>query len=300
MSRFYNAFRKSRHTGSKGAQELTWEPVVYGGLNPPDSEANPIAADRARVENADLWAIEANELSAEGNSSEGDAVQCPITGAFKRKALIRNSADPLVLEQYRKLRTKLVQCHANRAFQSLLVTSPAPDEGKTVTVLNMALSFAMLSSFRVLVVDGDLRRGTLGQWLGVGERPGLSNLIEGSVTLNEVVLRSDAIPIHFIGSGTSKAPAGELLPSPRLPQFFQQIKEKFALILVDSPPVNLLTDAQLLANCCDGVILITRAFSTTRKALERAAHDLQPYRVLGSILNGATRSQMYGRYNRYY
>jgi capsular exopolysaccharide synthesis family protein len=296
MSRFYDALREADRyrQGVRGIQELSWEQhdvPVANDASPPGVDASlALSSDDIRP-----------SPEPEAPESTGIAlVQSPITRTFNRKALIRNAVDPLVVEQYRRLRTKIIQYHSKEAFRSLLVTSPSPEEGKTVTVLNLALSFAMLPSFKVLVVDGDLRRGSLGKWLGVGERPGLSNLIDGSATLAEVVLKSDAIPIHLIGCGTSKTPAGELLQSGELSRQFQKMTEQFALVLVDSPPVNLITDAQLLAGSCDGVILVTRAFSTTRKSLERAIQDLQPFRVIGTILNGGTRSQLYGRYKGYY
>jgi len=180
------------------------------------------------------------------------------------------------------------------------VTSPSPEEGKTVTVLNLGLSFAMLPSFRVLVVDGDLRRASLGKWLDVGERPGFSNLIEGSAELPDVVIESEAMPISVIGSGTSKIPPGELLQSPRLKSVMEKMTEQFSLVLVDSPPVNLITDAHLIAASCEAVLLVTRAFVSTRKALEQAAQDLQPFRVIGTVLNGGTHSRLYHRYQGYY
>jgi Mrp family chromosome partitioning ATPase len=76
--------------------------------------------------------------------------------------------------------------------------------------------------------------------------------------------------------------------------------EEFDLVLVDSPPVNLITDAQLLAGKCDAVLLIARAFSTTRTALEQAARELNAFRIIGTVLNGGTRPNLYRRYSGYY
>jgi len=300
MSRFYDALREAgrfRQGETGQTEDLNWE--VKGASETPASASQP-------HENGTSTAVLTDEAWGGGPETEplrnstSDSVHCPMTGAFNRKALIRNAVDPLVVEHYRRLRTKLIQCHSKQPFRSLVVTSPLPEEGKTVTVLNLALSFAMLPSFKVLVVDGDLRRGSLGNWLGVGERPGLSNLLEGSASLADVVLQSDTIPINFIGAGTSKTSAGELLQSGQLSRHFKKMTEQFALVLIDSPPVNLITDAQLLATSSDAVLLVTRAFSTTRRSLERAVHDLQPFRLLGTILNGGPRTTLYGRYQRYY
>jgi capsular exopolysaccharide synthesis family protein len=181
-----------------------------------------------------------------------------------------------------------------------MVTSPRPREGKTVTTLNLALSFSLLPSFRVIVVDGDLRRSAMGKWLGATDQAGLSNLIDGSARLNDVIFQADDTSLHFITSGTSKAQPAELLQSPVLSRHLRSIAEKFDLVLIDSPPLDLITDAQLLASGCDAVLLVARAFSTTRKSLEKAAQDLQPFRVIGTVLNGGTHGRLYQGYKSYY
>jgi capsular exopolysaccharide synthesis family protein len=168
-------------------------------------------------------------------------------------------------------------------------------------VINLGLSFALLPSFKVLMVDGDLRRGSLGNWLGMDQNtPGLSNLLEGSVTLEDVVLQSDDTPFAFIVRGNSKVPPAELLNSPHLASHFRAMGKHFDLVLVDSPPVNLITDTQLLAGGCDAVLLIARAFATTRKALKNAIQELAPFNVIGTVLNGGPRSRIGSRNRSYY
>src|SRR4029079_91087 len=127
------------------------------------------------------------------------------TAMDPRAHLIPHAVSAVIAEHYRRLRSKILQQQAEKPFRSLVVTSACPQEGKTVTVLNLGLSFAMLPSCRVLVVDGDLRKGTLGHWLGVDDsQPGLSNLIDGSAQLEDVVLKSNEIPMHFMVRGNSQ------------------------------------------------------------------------------------------------
>lgn len=213
--------------------------------------------------------------------------------------VIPNCADPVVVEHYRRLRTKLVQQYATKPFRSLVIASPGPQEGKTVTAMNLALSFAMLPSFRVLVIDGDVRRGTFGKWLGVTDRQGFGDLIEGSATIHDAVFKCDSLPIHCILAGTSRTPPAELLHSPQLTATIRTLTGLFDLVIVDSPPINMVTDVQMLAGSCDAVLLVARAFSTRRKALEKAVQDLQPFRVIGTVLNGGARTQPYGGYGYY-
>jgi capsular exopolysaccharide synthesis family protein len=208
--------------------------------------------------------------------------------------IIPQAVDHAVTEHYRRLRTKVLQQQKIKPFRTLLVTSPNPQEGKTLTVLNLGLSFAMLPSFKVLVLDGDLRRGSFGKMLGIHDRPGFSNLIDGSAQLDDVVLKSDEFPLHFVVSGTSSVSPGELLQSDELRTQLQKMSEEFSLVLVDSPPVNLLTDTQLLAGSCDSVLLVARAFRSKRKSLEKAVQDLASFRVIGTVLNGGAPAEPYG------
>jgi capsular exopolysaccharide synthesis family protein len=240
--------------------------------------------------------------SAEPHSTnkKGD-LEAPVHVAFSGKArVLTNVLDPSVVEKYRLLRTKLLQQQQERMFRSLLVTSPGPREGKTVTTLNLALTFGLLPGCKVLVVDGDLRRGSLQDLLRVGPRPGLSDMIAGSTNLDEAIVKLGEVPVSFVLRGSLRLSPGELLHSARLPNLMHELTDVFDLVLVDSPPVNLFADAQLLASCCDRVLLVARAFSTSCKALEEASRALTPNQLIGTILNGGTKlSHNYG-YGEYY
>ena len=282
MSRFYNALKEASRLKPSGDAS-------------PIPEAAPVDASTAtRVEKPEIFSLE-GELDppapAVKNGFFGSHAQVTLDQTAR---LIPHAVDPTVVEHYRRLRTKIMQQHTTKPFRTLVVTSPNPGEGKSVTALNLGLSFAMLSNFRVVVVDGDLRKGSLGQWLGVDDRPGLSNLIDGSAKLEDVVFKSDESPMCFVVRGTSKLPAAELLNSADLSGHFRRLGEYFDLILVDSPPVNLITDTQLLAASCDAVLLVARAFSTTLKTFEKAVQDLAPFRVIGTILNRGTKPRRYG------
>lgn len=217
----------------------------------------------------------------------------------KKVPLIPHTLDKSIVEQYRRLRTKIQQQQLTEPIRTLLIASPGPGEGKTVTTINLGLSFAMLPSTRVLVIDGDLRKGTVGRWLGVADAPGFSNVIDGSERLEDAVFKAEDLPLYFMFSGTSQKPAAELLNSPALPETMRRLTERFDLILVDSSPVNLIADAQMLASSCDGVLLVARAFKTTSKAFKKMLQDLLPFRIVGTVLNGGMRVQLYNRYYGY-
>jgi capsular exopolysaccharide synthesis family protein len=237
-------------------------------------------------------------LPAAGSRSGSFGVRAGVV-LDQAAPLIPHAIDGAVIEYYRRLRAKIIQEQERQPFRSLVVTSPAPQDGKSLTVLNLALSFGMLPGYRVLLVDGDLRKGTVGKWMGVGDHPGLNNLIEGSAELEDVVLKCDEIPFCFMVRGSAKTPPAELLHSSRLIPQLRKMTEHFSLVLIDTPPVNLVADAQQLAAGCDAVLLVARAFATTRKALQKAVQDLSTFRVIGTVLNRGMRADLYSHYKDY-
>lgn len=292
MSRFFRTIQEASHHGQLADLSSSWESASGSeaaaaaavlAKEPETAVEEPLAPAHAAP-----WPVEDVEMLTPQNSVSSGSIGISAQIAIDPKApLLSRAIEPYVLEYYRRLRTKIIQHQAVKPFRSLIVTSPNPQEGKTVTTLNLGLIFAMLPNFEVLIVDGDLRRGSLSKWLGADSRPGLGNLIDGSANIGDVILKSDKLPVRFMVRGNSKTSAAELLHSPQLGKQMRSITEHFPLVLVDSPPVNMITDTQLLAASCDAVMLVARAFVTTRKSLEKTAADLQTFRVIGTVLNGS-------------
>ena len=314
MSRFYDALREAgRHTPPERVEDTAGGAVENVLSELPVSTDAPIetAAPESQITAPNIdppSSFVPNDLLDFAGFPADDPPRINGTIGTKtdirfdqRTCLLPHVTNSVVLEYYRRLRTKVLQEHEANPFRTLLITSPSPQEGKTVTVLNLALSFAMIPSFRVLVIDGDLRRGTIAPWLGMdSDRPGFTNLIEGTAKLNDVILQCDDTNAKFLLRGNSKIPPAELLHSQRLSGEFRHFSNYFDMVLIDSAPLNLITDAQLLATQCDAVLLVARAFQTTRKSLEQAVQELAKFRVIGTVLNGGTRTHRYGRYNEYY
>jgi len=302
MSRLFDALKESgnlRQGTERKVGDEVWNALGITPAGSPQALSDPdISIENGSTELADELMVAPDETLFEVVDTEpGGPAGTAIKVALDPKArLIPHAVDPAAAESYRKLRTKIIQQQAEKPFRSLLVTSAGPEEGKTVTVLNLGLSFAALPS-RVLVIDGDLRRGTLGEWLGVNsQRPGLSNLIDGSAQLNDVILKSDDIQMDLIVRGTSKISD---LASSELGAHLAALRDEYDLILVDSPPVNLLADVQLLAESCDAVLMVARAFSTTRASLESALRELTRFHTIGMVLNAGT-ARHYGYSSDYY
>jgi capsular exopolysaccharide synthesis family protein len=211
-----------------------------------------------------------------------------------------HAIDHAVLEHYGLLRTQILQKHKDQPFKSLLVTSPGPEQGKTVTVLNLALLFAKLPSFKVLVIEGDLRRGALQRALGLESPPGFCNLLEGTAKPKDVILKSEATPVDFILRGYSSVSPAELLHSPKLESYLKGFSEQYDLVFIDSAPVNMVEDTQVLATYSDAILLVARPFLTSCKELAKASQALMRHRIIGAVFNGADAVAPYQRYRSYY
>ncbi len=318
MSRYYDILKEASRfpdptgTPKPGPTEVAEEaaielPEALEALAPEIKVVGPIAdpprtsGSRATGFATPLETEFADILAQSGAPLQEAPARAKTTTTVDRKVpIVAHAQDAAALEHYRRLRTKLVQLNGVKPFRSLLIASAAPQEGKTITTLNLALSYSMLSSFKVLIVDGDLRRGGLGKSLGLDDRPGFQNLIDGSATEETAVFDCSDLGVHVSPRGNSEMSPAELLQSEQLPRLLHRWEEQFDLVILDSCPLNLLTDTQVLSVHCDAILLVARAFATKQKALEKALHDLKPARVLGTILNGHMEKPGYGSYQKYY
>lgn len=215
-----------------------------------------------------------------------------------------------IVEAYRTLRTNITFARGSKeSIRTLVFTSPTPGDGKTTTGANLASTLA-LQGLRVLLVDADLRRGTLHRVFDTNREPGLSNLLIGAATLSDCVRKVQLGAmgtLDVLPSGTSPPNPSELIGSDKMTEFLRDLCARYDSVIFDSPPLNLVTDAAILATKADGVILVGRAGKTEKGALAYAADLLRKVRapVLGSILNDFHfrrdgRYSDYGGYGYYY
>jgi polysaccharide biosynthesis transport protein len=194
---------------------------------------------------------------------------------------------------------------AGRPIHSLLVTSPLPGDGKTTTVLHLAAA-AVAQQLRVLVIDADLRCGGLTAALSLRETRGLVDILTGASPLSECV-PSVVLP----GGGHADAiGAGSLSRAAGVPQVVKGLNElldetgDYDLVLIDTPPVNIVADAAAMASLTQGLLLVTRAGETPQAAVDVALEQLHRAgaRILGTVLNGAElqRNEGYGSLAQYH
>jgi tyrosine-protein kinase Etk/Wzc len=193
-------------------------------------------------------------------------------------------------EAYRALRTSITFGSPDAVPRVLVMTSALAGEGKSTNAANLAVTLAQQGT-RVLLVDGDLRRGKLHELLGARQAPGLAHLLVGTTTLDEAVQKVDAggsgAPLHFLGSGLYPTNPAELISSARMREVVAELRSRFDMVIMDAPPMNLVTDAALLGLLADSTVMVARNGITERASLEHATTQLRNLRVPvgGVVLN---------------
>jgi capsular exopolysaccharide synthesis family protein len=187
----------------------------------------------------------------------------------------------------------------------LLVTSAQPREGKTSTSLNLALGLAQ-RGVPVVIVDADLRRPGVSKALALSENgAGLSSLLTGAHSLEEVLRQFEAVPnLWVLPAGPQPPNPADLLASPSMDKVLQELRGRFEHVVVDSAPLMLVTDATILSRLVDGVVLVVESGVTARRALLRAHKILESAggKILGTVLNkwNAQDEGYYSGYGSYY
>ena len=189
-------------------------------------------------------------------------------------------------EALRQLRTNLQFVDVERPVRVLVVTSSVADEGKSTTATNLAVSFAE-SSRHVLLIEADLRRPRVADYLGLERSVGLTNVLAGQVDVGDALQPWGRGGLVVLPSGSIPPNPSELLGSPRMLDLLEQLKKRFEIIVIDTPPLLPVTDAAVAAAHADGAVLVVRYAKTTRGQIAAAVRSLKSVdaRLLGSILN---------------
>jgi len=231
--------------------------------------------------------------------------EAPAAGASTALAMVEDVRSH-VAESYRHLRTSLLLSSAGQAPKTILVTSSQPSEGKTTTAINTAFMLAQTGA-EVLIIDCDLRRPRLHSNFNISNVRGLTNHLSGELPLDEVIQPFEKQPnLKLLPSGPIPPNPAELLGSEQMRQLLTTLGERFAHIIVDSPPAVSFTDASILSTFVDGVILVIHSGRSSRAVVRRAKQQLLDVgaHIFGIVLNNVkldTHGYYYGGYyGRYY
>lgn len=223
----------------------------------------------------------------------------------ERDNLLSVSGNFFLREAYKTLRTNVTFALAGEEeCKVVAVTSSLQSEGKSFTAVNLAISYVQADK-RVLLIDCDLRRPKLNRLLCLSSEFGLSNLLLQPKLRDEAILHSEVTGLDVILSGDIPPNPSELLGSQRMENLLNDLRQKYDYIVLDTPPVNMVIDAVVLAPQCDGVVFVVRMNQSERGAVIHAVEQLQyaNAKILGMVLNGMDMERTgygYGKYRRKY
>lgn len=199
---------------------------------------------------------------------------------------LNNEAPFSVVEAYKTIRTNLMFVLPNKNKKTIIVSSSLPGEGKSTTSLNLGISFSQLDQ-RVLLIDGDMRNPTIYKKLKINNSKGLSSILVGFCELGEVI--KNVYPnFDVLTSGPLPPNPAELLGSDNMSELLEVLEEYYDLIIIDTPPINVVSDSLILAPKTDGIIIVIKQGETTHEQFKKVLNSIEfaNVKLLGTILNG--------------
>lgn len=204
-----------------------------------------------------------------------------------------------ISEQYRNVRTNIQFASVDNDLRSFLVTSSTPAEGKTTTTANLAVVFAQQGK-KVLLIDADMRKPALHTMFRAENIIGLTTALSKQNTLGKCVRSTEVENLDFLPSGAIPPNPAELLGSKMMDELLEEAYRHYDLVIIDTPPVLAVTDAQVLANKCDGIVLVVRSGKAEKEAVLKVKGLMEntQSKLLGVVLNG--KQQKDGEHYYYY
>lgn len=197
-----------------------------------------------------------------------------------------DGSDRRTAECYRSLRTNIL--HHSAQPKTMAVSSAGPGDGKTTSAINLAGVLALKRDIRVVLVDADLRQGSISTKLGIESSPGLAEVLAGESSLEEAIVQTEILPnLHVLPAGRSSVNPAELLDSEAWRDLISELRGKFQFTIVDTTPIGVVTDYALVEEVCDGTMVVVRPDHTDRRTCVKAIHSVAKGKLLGTVLNCA-------------
>lgn len=305
MSRIFDALQRSG-TEQSGVEYPDMMSVATAVFESPREQVNP---DDAVVEeptpevpavSEQVEALHDQPVVAEAPASRYPAFpSLEVSVAPDSRLVFFTQPESLAAEKFRFLGVRLRQIRQTRSLKKVLVTSTIPEEGKSLISANLAGVLARRKE-RVLLIEGDMRRPTLANQLGLGRLAGLAEWLQSGLDQAANIYSLGGPAFWIMPAGEPPANPLELMQSGRLSKLMSQLSTLFDWIIVDSPPLLPLADTTVWSRLTDGTLLVAREGKTEKKALERGIEAIKKSDLLGVVLNGCTDSdQSHYYYQRY-
>lgn len=225
-----------------------------------------------------------------------------LTDSKEFQFIVSKRPDSVPSEAFRALRTRIQFSRVHKeTLKTILITSSAPQEGKSTIAINLSGSFA-LSNKKTLILDCDLRKPSMHKVFNTERVPGLIDYLTGNASKEEIVKQSEIKNLFAIPSGTIPPNPAEMLDSKEMRKFLLELRDEFDLVIVDSPPIVAVADAEILSSMVDGTLLVVSSETTEVELMRRSVELIrrENTQFLGTVLNNFSYKGGYGSYYKYY
>lgn len=231
-------------------------------------------------------------VSDEPPVQERPTFQSIDTSLLPESSRLVTITDPsgLGAEKFRVLATRLKNMQQKRPLKRLLITSSIVQEGKSLVSSNLAITLARHEMQRVLLIDGDLRKPVMANRFGLADRPGLSEFLLGDQPVEGFIYHLENLGVDLMPAGMIPENPLELLQSTKLRTMLTRMSALFDWVIIDSPPLVPVADANVWGRLTDGMVLVTRQGVSERKMLQKGLKPLDNPALLGVVFNGSTDS----------
>ena len=231
---------------------------------------------------------DSNPLVSEKKSEDilSKAVSIEVAASLVNPRFVAlTQPDSSFCEEYRNLRTQILHKSQRQKLQSIVVASVVPGEGKSITALNLSWLLAQTDGIKALIIDCDLRRPCLTEYLGLETDVGLSDVLDGKLEPLRAIVRLEPAGLYLLSGGQPRSDVAELLSGPKFGEVLAAVRDLFDFVIIDAPPLGIFTDATVLINQTDGALLVVRANHSNYSAMERILARLPRERMIGAVLN---------------
>jgi exopolysaccharide/PEP-CTERM locus tyrosine autokinase len=210
--------------------------------------------------------------------------------------------DSPISEEYRKLKTLLLRMTTQEFRNTIMVTSAISGEGKSVTSLNLAVMLAQEYGQTVLLIDADLRRPSLSEYLGISPHAGLADCLEDGMNAGQAMVKTGIEKLSFMPAGRKSDSPSELLSSQRMKVFLLELKHRYQdrYIIIDTAPILLFAETQALSVLVDGVLVVVKECGVSLRGITQMLEILKGANVIGMVYNNASAASLDGRYHSHY
>jgi capsular exopolysaccharide synthesis family protein len=284
-----------------GSVNLNPAPPAWGlTIGRPTPPVHTDSAPTAHTEQPVGTALSGGPASRDAGATLGAASSARQPGNFATVEISPARVEPHLVaitqprsaytEQFRSLRTRILNAGEKRGVQVVVVTSAGVAEGKTLTSLNLGWMLAQTEGVNALLIDSDLRRPCAANYLGLQAPHGLSEALAGKLELEQAITRLQPSGLYIMPGGEARDNVAEMLAGPTFGRLLKTLRQRFDYIIIDAPPMGVFSDANTLINRADGALLVVRANRTKYKAVERLLDGVPRERMLGVVLNHAEES----------